>query len=244
MTAHCCTSQGQHHTMTTEMPLVGGFVVPAPFVFSQTTYGSDFTVQQAAQPINHTESAAAVERGIIRECYIGKAKRRETNEDGTQRYVAKVQEIDSVNRNGRVYPAPILEREIGRMKTEINRRPGAVDHPEGFTAGLRTLALKWTALWTEGSDVWGEFEIVPTEAGRDLQVLIDSGLEIGISSRGFGSVKREMRGKEEVLVIQDDFELVTFDAVSDPSVYSARIKQIESIDNAPINPAEIEDTAL
>jgi hypothetical protein len=220
-----------------------GFPVPMqPWMLgTSTTAGT--TTESPVTPAPITESG--VQKGVIRECIAQKLELHE-NEDGLTVIRAKVQEADSINRNGRVYPRNILEREVARMNQELANRPGTVNHPEGISADMRDIGLLWTNVWMDGNDVMAEGVIIPTAAGKDLEEIIRAGVNVGISSRGFGSAKREKRGKDEVLVIQEDFELVTFDAVSDPSVFSARIKEIESFDiaqSSASDPAFIETLA-
>jgi hypothetical protein len=138
-------------------------------------------------------------------------------------------QTDTVNRNGRVYPRAVMEREITSMSGNLSRsdRVGAVNHPSREPR-IEDLALKFTKLWMEGNDVLFEAEILRTERGRDLEALIRGGVEIGISSRGYATVKTGEWQGERVEMIQDDYELSTYDAVVEPSVADARIRNFEA----------------
>lgn len=174
-------------------------------------------------------SGATLQRGLIQELYQSRMEAVSETDDGLT-FVAKVQEADTVNQNGRMYPRAILERELLKMGENLAKRPGAVDHPEGWSAPMRSLGILWTRVWMDGNSVMAEGRTLGTQAGQDLAALIRSGVEVGISSRGFGSAKVETLDGQQVSVIQPDYELGTFDAVTDPSVYSARIRDYASLD--------------
>lgn len=190
-------------------------------VAAPDTTKTETSVESNSQP---------VQTGIIREMLVQKVEL--TEGDGTQpaRIRAKVQEADTLNLNGRVYPRSVLEREITKMNEELGRRPGAVDHPEGYSASVRDLGIAWQQVSWEGNDVWAEGVIIPTAAGKDLEAAVRAGVEVGMSSRGYGTSKHGEFNGSEALIIQDDYELYTFDAVTDPSVYTARVRAIESLD--------------
>ncbi len=132
-----------------------------------------------------------------------------------------IQRAEAKNQNGRIYPKEILEREIqnyinGPVKEK--RALGELDHPESSVINLQNVSHNVTKVKMIGDDVYGEVEILPTPAGNILKALFASGITIGISSRGMGSVQEGVNGTVEV---QDDFELLCFDFVSTPSTHGA-----------------------
>lgn len=131
----------------------------------------------------------------------------------------RFQYANKKNQNGRIYPHRLLEREINRLQTNIVSRNlfGELDHPDKLETSLKTTSHVITKLWMEGDEVRGRFEILPTPCGDILRGLYESGCQPGVSSRGAGRAI-ERKGYFE---IASDFELRTFDAVSDPSTHDA-----------------------
>ena len=132
-----------------------------------------------------------------------------------------IQRAEAKNQNGRIYPKEILEREIKKYidgPVREKRALGELDHPESSVINLQNVSHNVTKIKMMGDDVYGEVEILPTPAGKILQALFASGITVGISSRGMGSVKEGAGGTVEV---QDDFELLCFDFVSTPSTHGA-----------------------
>lgn len=132
-----------------------------------------------------------------------------------------VQRADSKNQNGRVYPKPILEKEVEKyIATSIaeNRALGELDHPESTVINLKNVSHNIKKLWWEGDDLMGKIEILPTPSGNILRELFVNNITVGISSRGMGSVQPLGEGTVEV---QDDFELLCWDFVSTPSTQGA-----------------------
>ena len=123
------------------------------------------------------------------------------------------------NGNGRVYPQKILEREVQNYKKLVkdNRALGELDHPEESVINLRNVSHQVTDIWMEGNKVMGKAKVLSTPSGEILRSLVDSGVSIGISSRGLGSVT-ESAGKT---IVEDDFQLICFDIVSEPSTPGA-----------------------
>ena len=133
-----------------------------------------------------------------------------------------LQRAEAKNQNGRVYPREILEREVkaymeGPVKE--NRAMGELDHPESSVINLQNVSHNIKRCWWEGDDVMGDVEVLPTPAGNILKALFASGITVGISSRGMGSVKENM--SEGTVEVQDDFELLCWDFVSTPSTHGA-----------------------
>lgn len=140
-----------------------------------------------------------------------------------------MQRCDEQNGNGRIYPRAILEREVQRYMELIkeNRALGELDHPEDSVVNLRNASHMVTDIWWKGNDVMGKAKILNTPSGQILKALVESGVKLGISSRGLGSV-RENRGET---IVEDDFNLICFDFVSDPSTTGAFMMKESKGDN-------------
>ena len=133
-----------------------------------------------------------------------------------------LQRANAKNQNERVYPKDILAREIrSYMEGPVRekRALGELDHPESSVINLQNVSHNVTKCWWEGDDVMGDVEILPTPAGNILKALFASGITIGISSRGMGSVSENM--SEGTVEVQDDYDLLCFDFVSTPSTHGA-----------------------
>jgi hypothetical protein len=119
------------------------------------------------------------------------------------------------NGNGRYYSKKIWDREINKYMDSIknNRAVGELDHPESSVINLKNVCHNIKDIWWNGDHIMGKIEILPTPSGNILQALINSGITVGVSSRGMGSVKQ----MGETLEVQDDFELLCWDFVSTPS---------------------------
>ena len=132
-----------------------------------------------------------------------------------------IQRAEAKNQNGRIYPKEILEREIKKYingPVREKRALGELDHPDSSVINLQNVSHNVTKIKMVGDDVYGEVEILPTPAGNILKALFASGITVGISSRGMGSVQEGANGTVEV---QDDFELLCWDFVSTPSTHGA-----------------------
>jgi len=119
------------------------------------------------------------------------------------------------NGNGRYYAKDLWEREIDKYKEVIkeNRATGELDHPESSIINLKNVSHIIRDLWWDGDQVIGKIEILPTISGNILKALIENNVQVGVSSRGMGSLKQV----GEILEVQDDFELLCWDFVSTPS---------------------------
>jgi len=139
--------------------------------------------------------------------------------DGGMMLTGKLQEAEVQNGNGRVYPLPVLQREVKRYKDVVDDRRalGELDHPESSIINLVNVSHMITEVWMDGSSVMGKCKVLDTPSGQILRALVDSGVKIGISSRGMGSVSERM-GKT---IVEDDFQLICFDIVSEPSTPNA-----------------------
>ena len=131
----------------------------------------------------------------------------------------KLQAADQKNGNGRVYPEKILKREIKNYEKLIRERRslGELDHPEDSVVNLKNASHLVRRVWWDGKDVMGTVEVLNTPSGKILHSLIESGIKLGISSRGLGSTE-EKGGKT---MVKNDFQLVCFDFVSEPSTTGA-----------------------
>lgn len=131
------------------------------------------------------------------------------------------------NRNGRVYPMEILEREVSRYNQAYvsqHRALGELGHPDGPTINLDKTSHLIVDLFKEGTNFIGKAKILDTPNGKIVKNLIDEGVKLGVSSRGMGSLKENSRGIQEV---QDDFYLATAaDIVADPSAPAAFVSGI------------------
>jgi len=139
----------------------------------------------------------------------------------------KLQEAEQKNGNGRVYPREILEREVkkyaeGPVKTRTAL--GELDHPEATVVNLSNTSHVITEVWWDGNDLMGKLQLLPTPSGNIAKALVMSGIPLGISSRGMGSVKQ----LGETVEVQDDFELLCWDLVSVPSTPNAYMSLAES----------------
>ena len=132
-----------------------------------------------------------------------------------------LQRAKAKNQNGRIYPKPILMREVEKYEeTNIRekRALGELDHPDTTVINLKNVSHNVLEVAWQGDDVVGVVEILPTPSGNILKQLLGAGIRLGISSRGLGSVKEI---NESTVEVQDDFELIGWDFVSNPSTQGA-----------------------
>ena len=135
-----------------------------------------------------------------------------------------LQRAESKNQNGRIYPKETLMREASNYAgTFIKERRalGELDHPDSSVVNLANVSHNILDMGWQGNDLVGKVEVLGTPAGNILKELFKSGIRLGISSRGMGSVKEVMREGDETLEVQPDFELIAFDFVSNPSTQGA-----------------------
>ncbi len=130
-----------------------------------------------------------------------------------------LQKANTLNQNGRVYPLPILQREIMNYQKFIRegRSLGELDHPDSSVVELKNVSHIVRDAQMDGDVVVGTVEILNTPSGKILRSLIESGIKLGISSRGVGTTKRQ----GDTQVVQDDFQLICWDFVSEPSTPGA-----------------------
>jgi len=129
------------------------------------------------------------------------------------------QRAEARNANGRIYPLSLLTREVERLQPFIKNRQllGELDHPQSAKIRIPFASHVVTALWVEGNEIMGELEPLTTSYGNELRALIRDRVKLGVSSRGTGNLKNEGRG----LIVQDNYRMLTFDIVSDPSTQGA-----------------------
>ena len=143
-----------------------------------------------------------------------------------------LQRADTKNQNGRVYPKEILMREAKKYSDNFvkqKRAMGELDHPESSVVNLQNVSHNVTEMNFNGDDLVGTVEVLTTPSGNILRALFKNGIKLGISSRGMGSV--EPMNENGAAEVQDDFELIAFDFVSNPSTHGAFMYPVnESVD--------------
>ena len=152
----------------------------------------------------------------------------EDDGDGKKNYKIKgvFMEADIKNRNNRMYPMNVLEKEVGRYNKEYvnqNRAFGELGHPDGPTVNLERVSHMITKLYPNGKQFVGEAKVMDTPYGKIVKNLIDEGAKLGVSSRGMGSLEPQ----RDMHVVKDDFYLATAaDIVADPSAPNAFVEGI------------------
>jgi len=137
-----------------------------------------------------------------------------------------MQRAEAKNQNGRVYDRNILKREVEKYMEEfvkVGNAYGELDHPESPIVSLKNASHVVKDLWWEGNDLMGKVQLLNTPAGNIVKEIVKAGHTIGISSRGTGSVQQTNEG---TLQVQDDFELVCWDFVSNPSTHGAFLSPV------------------
>jgi len=150
----------------------------------------------------------------------------EKTEDGTKNIFIEgiFMQAEKPNKNGRMYPKGIMEKEISRYQELISekRSLGELGHPPNPQINLNQVSHLITGLRFEGNDIMGRAKILDTPMGKIAKNFLEEGVRLGVSSRGLGSLK-EKNGINEV---QDDFHLATVDIVADPSAPDAFVQGI------------------
>lgn len=134
-------------------------------------------------------------------------------------------QADKKNRNGRIYPRPIMESAVNKYVTEQvskGRAVGELNHPDGPTINLDKVSHRITELHWDGNNVMGKALILDTPMGQIVKGLVEGGCQLGVSSRGMGSLQQ----KNGVNVVGPDFVLSTVDIVQDPSAPEAFVNGI------------------
>lgn len=157
--------------------------------------------------------------GGICQDLLTEAEKREVAE-GAMYLSGCMQKCNTKNANGRIYEKKTLFREIDRYKDLVKARRalGELDHPENSVISLERCSHMVTEIWTEGDSVMGKIKVLQElPMGKVLSGLIKEGVTCGISSRGTGSIREE----NGITMVEDDFSLICFDMVSDPSTPGA-----------------------
>ena len=150
---------------------------------------------------------------------LNETEKAKVRNEGAVYLMGIIQAADTLNGNRREYPKNILAREIETYKKlcKERRSVGELDHPDDSVVNLKNVSHLVVDVWWEGNNVMGKLEVLSTPSGEILKSLIGSGVKLGISSRGLGSI-RESNGKT---IVEDDFQLICFDIVQEPSTPSA-----------------------
>lgn len=151
----------------------------------------------------------------------------EKNEDGGKSFAIEgvFAVAESKNRNGRVYPKAIMEKAVGKYVTEQvskGRAVGELNHPDGPTVNLDKVSHIIESLEWDGNNVVGKARILNTPMGMIVKGLLEGGVQLGVSTRGMGSLER----KGDAMLVKDDFILNTVDIVQDPSAPGAFVNGI------------------
>lgn len=145
-----------------------------------------------------------------------------------------LQKADTLNQNGRIYPSAVLEREVRNYQKFIieNRALGELDHPDSSVVNLKNVSHIIREAYLDKGVVYGTVQVLDTPSGKILKSLIESGVKLGISSRGVGSTRKQ----GDYQVVQDDFQLICWDYVSEPSTPGAfMLPEGRRIDLAELN---------
>ena len=151
----------------------------------------------------------------------------EKNEKGEKNYVIEgiFAQAEGKNRNGRVYPKPIMESAVNKYVAEqvnTKRAVGELNHPDGPTVNLDKVSHRITDMKWEGNNVMGKALILDTPNGQIVKGLLDGGVQLGVSTRGMGSLEQ----RNGAMYVKDDFILNTVDIVQDPSAPEAFVNGI------------------
>jgi len=149
--------------------------------------------------------------------------------DGIVTMKGVIQKAQQPNANNRIYPRPILEREDAKYQELIKERRslGELDHPDSPIVQLENVSHLLTETKWDGDDLVGIVEVLDTPKGQILEKLINRDIKLGISSRGLGSTSRTNEGYD---MVEDDFNLVCYDMVSNPSTSGAYMNLQESVE--------------
>jgi len=157
------------------------------------------------------------EGGICQDFLTEGEKRRVS--EGATILTGCLQKYGEKNGNGRIYPEKTLRREVDNYKKIVadRRSVGELDHPDDSVVNLKNVSHLVTDIWMDGNKVMGKLEVLPTPSGEILKGLVNAGVKIGISSRGLGSVRESREGT----MVNEDFQLICFDIVQEPSTPGA-----------------------
>ena len=152
---------------------------------------------------------------------LTEAEKRKVIDEGTVYLVGVCQRAGTKNGNGRIYRKQTLQREVENYQKSISERRslGELDHPDDSVINLKNASHLVAKMWWDGENVMGKIEVLNTPSGQILKDLVKSNVKLGISSRGLGSVKEE----QGHIMVEDDFQLICFDIVSEPSTPGAYV---------------------
>ena len=158
-------------------------------------------------------------KALLIETHLFEAKIKE-EANGTFVVQGILQRSGAPNQNKRRYPKEVLKRECMKYEQLIRERRalGELDHPDSPVVNLKNVSHNIVDIWWEGDDVMGKVEILSTPSGNILRELLKNNIRLGISSRGVGSVKEMSDG---TVMVQEDFDLIAWDFVSNPSTHGA-----------------------
>jgi hypothetical protein len=167
----------------------------------------------------------------VRPFEISRNKIDESIKENNGRLVVKgvLQRAESKNQNGRVYPREVLLKEVSKYLSEQvkeRRALGELDHPDSSVVNLNNASHNIIEMHWDGDDLLGTVEVLSTPSGNILKELFKSGIKLGISSRGLGSVEPMREGEGDTVEVQPDFELIAFDFVSNPSTHGAFMRPV------------------
>ena len=169
----------------------------------------------------------------VRPFEISRQKIDESIKENDGRLIVKgvLQRAESKNQNGRVYPREVLMKETTKyLEEQVSERRalGELDHPESSVVNLNNASHNVIEMHWDGDDLLGTVEVLSTPSGNILRELFKSGIKLGISSRGLGSVEpvNEKSGEDGTVEVQPDFELIAFDFVSNPSTHGAFMRPV------------------
>tara|TARA_B100000214_G_C23917244_1_gene604325 strand:+ start:57 stop:659 length:603 start_codon:yes stop_codon:yes gene_type:complete len=175
----------------------------------------------------------------VRPFQISRKQIDESIKENSGRLIVKgvLQRAESKNQNGRVYPRDVLLKEVSKyLENQVTERRalGELDHPDSSVVNLNNASHNVIEMHWDGDDLLGTVEVLSTPSGNILKELFRSGIKLGISSRGLGSVEpvNEADGEDGTVEVQPDFELIAFDFVSNPSTHGAFMRPVnESVEN-------------
>ena len=151
----------------------------------------------------------------------------EKKDNGEKTYAIEgiFMQAEQKNRNGRIYPRDVMDAAVSKYvndQVSKGRACGELNHPEGPTVNLDKVSHKIESLQWEGNDVMGKATILETPMGQIVKGLLDGGVNLGVSTRGMGSLKNG----NDAMIVQEDFMLNAVDIVQDPSAPSAFVNGV------------------
>ena len=167
----------------------------------------------------------------VRPFEISRDKIDESIKENDGRLIVKgvLQRAESKNQNGRVYPREVLMTEVSKyLENQVSERRalGELDHPDSSVVNLNNASHNVIEMHWKGDDLLGTVEVLSTPSGNILKELFKSGIKLGISSRGLGSVEPMREGEGDTVEVQPDFELIAFDFVSNPSTHGPFMRPV------------------